>query len=265
MRKRQRDKGTASGRRPGGAPAAARVATVLAMMALSSASAWSQSAEEVIRRMEANQTHGTSYIEGRMIVRDRFGSRTSSFEMYSEGEENVLVEFTSAAEAGQKVLRTQDEIYLFYPDAAELIRLQGAALRESMLGSDVSYEDMTGNRGILDTYRATLAGRETVRGFDCFVVDLEATSRDVAYPRQKVWVDSELFVMRRSEQYALSGRLLKEIVVTELMERSGLVFPAAMTISDTLKANSGTEFIVDEARIGIRLPPNIFSLEELTW
>lgn len=226
---------------------------------------FAQSAEEVIRRMEANQTHETSYIEGRMIITDRFGSRTSSFEMYSEGEENVLVEFTSAAEAGQKVLRTEDEIYLFYPDASELIRLQGSALRESMLGSDVSYEDMTGNRGILDTYRATLSGIERIRGYDCFVVELEATSRDVAYPRQRVWIDSDLFVMRRSEQYALSGRLLKEIVVTELMERSGRIFPSAMTISDTLKANSKTEFIVDEAEIGLRLPPNIFSLEELTW
>ena len=226
---------------------------------------FAQSAEEVIRRMEVNQTHDTSYIEGRMIITDRFGSRTSSFEMYSEGEENVLVEFTSPGEAGQKVLRTEDEIYLFYPDAAELIRLQGSALRESMLGSDVSYEDMTGNRGILDTYQATLLGRETVRGYDCYVVELEATSRDVAYPRQRLWIDSDLFVMRRSEQYALSGRLLKEIVVTDLMERSGRVFPSAMTISDTLKANSSTEFLVDKAEIGIRLPRNIFSLEELTW
>jgi hypothetical protein len=236
------------------------IATILGGIPL-----FAQSAEEIIRRMEANQTHETSYIEGRMIISDRFGSRTSSFEMYSQGEENVLVEFTSAAEAGQKVLRTEDEIYLFYPDAAELIRLQGSALRESMLGSDVSYEDMTGNRGILDTYRATLSGRETIRGFDCFVVELEATSRDVAYPRQRLWIDSGLFVMRRSEQYALSGRLLKEIVVTDLMERSGRIFPSAMTISDTLKANSSTEFIVDEAEIGLRLPPNIFSLEELTW
>ncbi len=227
--------------------------------------AGAQSAEDVVRRMEANQTHETSEIQGRMVITDRFGSRTSSFRMWSEGEEKVLVEFTGAAEAGQKILRTEDEIYLYYPDASELIRLQGSALRESMLGSDVSYEDMTGNRGLLDTYRVSLEGRETIRGFDCFVVEMEATSRDVAYPRQRIWVDSRLYVLRRSEQYALSGRLLKETEVTELMERSGKIFPSALTISDTLKSNSSTAFIIDEARIGVRLPPNIFSLEELTW
>jgi outer membrane lipoprotein-sorting protein len=200
-----------------------------------------------------------------MVIHDRFGQRTSEFIMYARGEEEALIEFTSASEAGQKVLRTEDEIYLFYPDAAELIRLQGAALRQSMLGSDVSYEDMTGNRGYLDTYEVELGGRERIDGRPCYVLELEATSRDVAYPRQKMWVDAELYVMRRAEQYALSGRLLKVVEVQELMREAGKVFPSHMTIRDQLKQDTRTEFVIEEAEIGIDLPPRIFSVEELTW
>ena len=242
-----------------------RIALLTLVALLPAVAAPAQNAEEIIRRLEANQTHATSRVEGRMVIHDRFGRRTTELIMYARGTDDALIEFTSAEEAGQKVLRTGDEIYLFYPDASELIRLQGAALRQSMLGSDISYEDMTGNKGYLDSYDVRLTGREEVDGNPCNVLELEATSRDVAYPRQKLWVDAELYVMRRAEQHALSGRLLKVMEVEELMQRDGKVFPSHITIRDQLKQNTRTEFIIEEARINIDLPNRIFSVEELTW
>ncbi len=242
-----------------------RMALLMFIVLLPVLGAAAQSAEEIIRRLEANQTHETSRVEGRMVIHDRFGRRTTEFIMFARGTDDALIEFTSAEEAGQKVLRTGDEIYLFYPDASELIRLQGAALRQSMLGSDVSYEDMTGNRGYLDTYDVRVTGREEIDGNACHVLELEATSRDVAYPRQKLWVDAELYVMRKAEQYALSGRLLKVMEVEELMRQDGKIFPSHITIRDQLKQDTRTEFIIEEARINIDLPSRIFSVEELTW
>ncbi|MFP4373325.1 MAG: outer membrane lipoprotein-sorting protein [Spirochaetaceae bacterium] len=242
-----------------------RIALLALMALVPVVGALTQSAEEIIRRLEANQTHETSRTEGRMVIHDRFGRRTTEFIMFARGSDDALIEFTSAEEAGQKVLRTDDEIYLFYPDASELIRLQGAALRRSMLGSDVSYEDMTGNKGYLDTYDVRVSGREEIDGNSCHVLDLEATSRDVAYPRQTLWVDAELHVMRRAEQYALSGRLLKVMEVKELMRQDGKIFPAHITIRDKLKRNTHTDFVIDDARINIDLPARIFSVEELTW
>jgi outer membrane lipoprotein-sorting protein len=242
-----------------------RTALLIFIALLPVLGAAAQSAEEIIQRLEANQTHETSRVEGRMVIHDRFGRRTTEFIMFARGTDDALIEFTSVEEAGQKVLRTGDEIYLFYPDASELIRLQGAALRQSMLGSDVSYEDMTGNRGYLDTYDVRLTGREEIDGNACHVLELEATSRDVAYPRQKLWVDAELYVMRKAEQYALSGRLLKLMEVEELMRQDGKIFPSHITIRDQLKQDTRTEFIIEEARINIDIPNRIFSVEELTW
>jgi len=223
------------------------------------------SAEEIITRLEENQTHETSRVVGRMVIHDQFGRRTSTFVMYTRGSDDALVEFTSSDEAGQKVLRTEDEIYLFYPDASELIRLQGSALRQSMLGSDVSYEDMTGNKSFLDNYDVELAGTERVSGTRCYVVEVEATSRDVAYPRQTLWIDTEDFALRKAEQYALSGRLLKVMSVQELMRQDDKVFPSHIVVEDQLKQDTSTEFIIEEAEIGVDLPPRIFSVEELTW
>ncbi|MFW5801970.1 MAG: outer membrane lipoprotein-sorting protein [Spirochaeta sp.] len=221
--------------------------------------------EEIIERMEENQTHETSRMEGRMIISDRFGDRTSTFEMYSEGSERFLVEFTSPNEEGQRVLRRDDSLYLFYPDARETIRIQGAALRDSLLGSDISYEDMTGGRGLAENYSFELIGEETVQDHTVYKVELSAGTTDVAYPTQIYWIDTEQFVLRKSEQYARSGRLLKTTEILETMERGEYLFPSRIRITDETRRSSGTVMEIAEAEVDIDLPDDTFSLERLTW
>lgn len=223
------------------------------------------SAEEIIRRLEEHRTYDTSRAEMTMTISDRFGERESTMTAYSRGAEEALIEFTSPGERGQKVLRTEDEIYLYYPDAAELVRLQGAALRESMLGSDVSYEDLTGGKTLLDTYEVSLEGEEEIDGHATYRVDLEARGRNVPYPRQTLWVDAELFVARRTEQYALSGRHLKTVSASQIEMIDGIPVPREQVISDELKRNSSTTVRIDSLEIGVSLDDSIFSLEELSW
>src|SRR5512137_1984634 len=89
-----------------------------------------QTAEEIVARLQANQVFRTSRIEGVMTVTDRFGTKETRFVSYARGDADALIQFTSPEEKGQKILRTKDEIYLYYPDAEEVIRLQGAAFRD---------------------------------------------------------------------------------------------------------------------------------------
>ena len=238
---------------------------VVIVSMITAVSAYSQSAEDIIRRVEENQIHDTVKIEGKMIITDRFGEKVSSFISYARGSEEMLLEFTSKPEAGQKILRTEDEIYLYYPDAEEVIRMQGAALRESVLGSDFSYEDMTGEKSILDSYRASLQGSESIDGHDCYKIELDAKSRDVPYPRQIVWIDKELYVDRKAHKFSLAGELLKEMRIEEIEKIEGKYIPTDIIMEDQLKSDSSTELIIEEIDINIPLDPSLFSLEELTW
>ncbi len=241
-----------------------QIILVLAMM-LTVPAAWAMTAQDIIERMEENQTHSTSIMEGRMVISDRFGDRESTYIAHTEGAGRFLVEFTSRYEEGQRILRRDDSLYLYYPDARETIRLQGAALRDSLLGSDVSYEDMTGGRGILDDYDAKLLGEESVGGAQAYMIELNAKTAAVAYPKQIIWVDAEEFVMIKGEQYARSGRLLKVTEVLETMDVDGFRFPSRIRVTDQTRRSQGTLMVVESAQIGVDLPANIFSLEELTW
>ncbi|KKW29056.1 MAG: putative outer membrane protein involved in lipoprotein sorting [Parcubacteria group bacterium GW2011_GWB1_52_7] len=78
-------------------------------------------------------------------------------------------------------------------------------------------------------------------------------------------MDTELLVFRRVHKFARSGTLLKEIEVNEIRRVQGRNVAARMTLKDTLKRGSSTEFALADIEIEKPLPPKIFSLGELTW
>ena len=245
-----------------------RVRTFLIVAALLAASALlaaAETAEEIVARLQANQVFRTSRMQGVMTVTDRFGAKETRFVSYARGEAEALIEFTSTEEKGQKILRTKDEIYLFYPDAEEVIRLQGAAFRDAVLGSDMSYEDLTGGKTLLETYRVSLEGTEAVDGAECHRIRMEARTRNVAYPVQVMWVDPKLWVARKMQQFSLAGRLLKEISLGDFKAVAGRTVATRMVLEDKLKKNSRTVFVVERIEVDIPLDPKLFTLENLSW
>lgn len=222
-------------------------------------------ANEIIGEMDRLSTFETTYLTGSIQTTDRFGTKTSRFNSWSQGKKDSLIEFTSVAERGQKILRTEGSLYLFYPDAEQLIRMQGAALRQSMLGSDISYEDMTEEKTTLDNYEAKLEGEESFKNRDCYVLLLTAKSRSVAYPMQKIWVDKQTFLVWKAEYSTKQGRLLKEMEVLETFNVENRVLPKQSKIEDKMKKNSFTLMTIDSFEANPQLDKRIFTLENLTW
>ena len=223
------------------------------------------SADEIIGEMDRLSTFETTYSTGSIQTTDRFGTKTTLFKSWSQGKNDSLIEFTSKAERGQKILRTEGSLYLFYPDAEQLIRMQGAALRQSMLGSDISYEDMTEEKNTLDNYTAKLEQGETFKENACFVLTLTAKNRSVAYPIQKIWVDKQSYLVWKAEYSTQAGRLLKEMEVLETFVSGNRVLPKQSKIEDKMKKDSSTLMSVDSFEANPRLDKTLFTLENLTW
>ncbi|MCK9482582.1 MAG: outer membrane lipoprotein-sorting protein [Bacteroidia bacterium] len=222
-------------------------------------------AEEIVEKMDSLSTFDTTHSTGSIQTTDRFGTKITLFNFWSQGKKDSLIEFTSKAERGQKILRTEGSLYLFYPDAEQLIRMQGAALRQSMLGSDISYEDMTEEKTTLDNYQVKLEKEELFKEQDCYVLTLTAKSRSVAYPVQKLWVDKQTFLVWKGEYYTKQGRLLKEMEVLKTFSVGDRVLPKESKIEDKMKKNSFTIMSVDSFEANPKLDKKIFTLENLTW
>ncbi len=240
-------------------------AVILALVLGGAGGLYAQSAEEIVARMDGVQSFQTSRQEGRVITTDRFGVKEVDFLAWSRGNAEFLIEFTSAAERGQKILRTSSELFLYYPDAQELIRLQGAALRQSMMGSDISYEDMTEGKDTLSKYDAALLGEEEVEGLECFVIKLVAKTRKVPYPRQTLWVEKGSFLPRKALYFSRTEKLLKEMRVLETRSIGAKVMITRMVWEDKTKSDSSTELVIKEAEVDFPLEEDFFSLDRLSW
>ncbi|MFA5570092.1 MAG: outer membrane lipoprotein-sorting protein [Sphaerochaetaceae bacterium] len=238
---------------------------LLILLLISIASLPALSADEIIQKMDEHQDFSSTIIKGSITRRDRFGELTSTYTAWAQGSDTFLLEFTSPAERGQKILRLDNQLYLFYPSAQELIRLQGSALRQSLIGSDLSYEDMSSHKNTLDVYDAKLLSSEIFNGRQCYVIELSSKKRNVAYPIQKMWVDATHYSLVKSEAFTASGRHLKSIEVEKTMMINNSVIAQKTLVIDQLKKNSSTTLEILSIEVDVPIEAHLFTLQNLRW
>lgn len=224
-----------------------------------------ESVESIVRKLEANQVFDTSRMEARLRVTNRFGVAESSFRAYARKGGDTLVEIVSGPDRGQKVLRQGPNVYLYFPEAEDVVWLKGSALKDSMMGSDFSYEDLTKDGTILGRFDATLEGTESLDGAECYRVRLVAKTRGEPYAREDLLVDARQFVTRKATLFSASGKAIRELVAGDVRAVSGKNVPHTTTMRDLLKKDSVTEMTIGKIEIGIPLSDDYFNREELSW
>ncbi|MGL1892841.1 MAG: outer membrane lipoprotein-sorting protein [Spirochaetaceae bacterium] len=221
---------------------------------------FSQSAEDIIRKVDENSTFDTYRASGKVVIEGKYGKRTSDFIAYAKGADDSIIEFTSGEEEGQKIFKTEDDLYIKYPYAEEIQRLS----RKKTLGA-VSYDEMSGERNTLKNYKVKIIREEKFDGADVWVIQMIAKTSKVAHYKQDVFVDKSNFVPVKILYYSKSGKLTKEMVALRV-EKIGNKFMATNSlITDKLKRNNSTESFIDDIEIDIELDDDLFSLDELSW
>jgi outer membrane lipoprotein-sorting protein len=219
-----------------------------------------QDASKILETVDKNMSSKNRIFESDMIINGRRSSRTIGSRTYSEGDRKSFTEYLSPArEQGTKMLKLEDQLWIYSPSTDRIIQISGHMLRQSVMGSDLSYEDMMDDRKLTDIYTATVAGHEEVDGRDTYVLDLTAIVADVAYYSQKIWVDFERFVPLKQEMFAKSGQLLKRTTLSDVQKVQGRWFPMTMVYKDMLKDGSGTEFRITSAKFDQEIPEYIFT------
>jgi hypothetical protein len=114
-------------------------------------------------------------------------------------------------------------------------------------------------------YRIVSGENETLGRFNCRVLTLEAITTEVTYPRMKVWI-SEDNLLRKSEDYSLSGQLLRTSGIRGYYNINGRFVPREILFVDEQrfalingrKVNEMTTVTITQPSFG-RLPDSSFS------
>jgi len=216
--------------------------------------------ESVLEKVDRNMSSRNRITESEMIINGKRTSRTITAKTWSEGTEKSFTEYLSpASEKGTKMLKLEGRLWIYSPSTDRTIQISGNMLRQSVMGSDLSYEDMMDDRKLQDIYEEKLTGNELIDGRNTLVIELTAKVEDVAYYSQKMWVDSERYVPLKQEMFAKSGQLLKRLEYKDVRNISGRWFPYTVTYKDMLKDGKGTEFRMTSIQFDQVIPDYIFT------
>ena len=238
--------------------------TITCLSTSTSLTAQTPSGDEILKKIDMNMASNTQILTSKMVIHGRRGTRTVVSRSWSEGESKGFTEYLSPArEKGTKMLKLEDKLWIYSPSTDRIIQISGHMLRQSVMGSDLSYEDMMEDSRLRNKYEATVESSEKVDDRDCWIVELTATTDDVSYDKMKLWVDKERWVPLKEELYAKSGKLLKKLELKDVTHIDGRWFPKRLIFKDMLKNGDGTEFIIEDIEFNKEIPEFIFSKASL--
>ena len=219
------------------------------------------SADDIMKAMDENLNAESRIITSKMVVRGRRSSRTIESKNWVVGTDLAFTEYLSPPrEAGTKMLKLGDKLWTYSPQTDRVIQISGHMLRQSVMGSDMSYNDMMEDRPIEELYDATIEGSAKVGGRDHWIMVLDAKVKGLSYPKRRSWVDKEYLLPIKEELYAKSGKLLKTALLHGIKKVQGRWFPSKFVYKDELKRNSkGTEWIIDNIEFNKKIPESRFS------
>jgi outer membrane lipoprotein-sorting protein len=234
------------------------------MLLCISLNAQNPSAREIIEKVDKNMSAESRVFTSKMVIHNRRNTRTIESKSWSIGENKSSTEYLSPPrEQGTKMLKLDNQLWIFSPSTDRIIQISGHMLRQSVMGSDLSYDDMMEDPHLLNHYTGVLEGEEKLNGILCWIIALSANTPDVAYQSQKIWVDKDRFIPLKKELYAKSGVLLKKMELSEVKQIQGRWFPMKFLFKDVLKEGDGTEFIIEEINFNTAIPDYIFSKASL--
>jgi outer membrane lipoprotein-sorting protein len=221
-------------------------------------------ADEIVARLDRNTVAGSMHYEAKMTISLGGQVRTKEFRGWAEGEDKAYIEFTAPArDRDTRFLKLSDEMWMWLPEVGKSTKLSGHMLRQSLMGSDFSYSDAASNSRLEDDYSFERAGTDTVGGTTAVVLELTALRSDVAYARQRVWVDTTEFIPLRVEYYAASGKLLKEMRVEDFRSIDGRNFPTRVRMVNRLRTDTWTEMDFTTVELDPSVPSVVFDRSHL--
>lgn len=220
-------------------------------------------AEEIIQKRDDNEYIRSSYAEATMIISQGGRRIEKSMVMYSL-EKNGLVEFTNPADRGTKYLKRDDNLWMLFPDAEDIVKISGHMLEQGFMGSDFSYQDMMESDKLTELYTFALLEEDTFNDRPCYVLEAIAVpGQKVSYYRRVSWIDKERFIGLKEELYAESGRLLKTNEVEEIEQIDNRWLPVKMVMENKLRRDTYTRFIINKIELNPELDESMFSLQSL--
>ena len=201
---------------------------------------------ELLRRADSLASYRDSDFSAEYtITEDRPGSArtvtTAGVFRRDARDTFVIVVMSPAANRGQGYLKQGGTLWFYDPQRRRFNTTSSASRFQNTSARNSDFTRST----LAEDYRVTGGADVALGRFRCRLLTLEAVSGEVTYPRMRVWI-SEDGLVRKTEEYSLSGQLMRTTAIPNYHEVAGRFVPREALIVDALRGATVNGVFVNE-------------------
>ena len=156
-----------------------------------------------------------------------------------------------------KYPQKDDDRWLFMPALDLVKRIAASDKRSSFVGSDFTYEDVSGRDLSEDTF--SIVREESIGDRACYVLRSEPKDpKSADYSYKLSWIDKTTFLPLREEYYDVRGELYKIFTAEEIKEIAGLPTIVKRKM-ENVKNKHQSIVIYEQAEYNLSLAKDLFS------
>lgn len=251
---------------------------VLGLALLTAAApAFAESADEIIKK-----AHLAAYYAGKdgsaqmlMKVYQKGATKPISklfqmlkLDMEEGGQQRFFVFFQRPSDISRtaflvhKFIDQDDFRRLYIPASDKVLAIAGSRKQDPFMGSDFSYEDVSGRHYSRDTH--TLLGEEQLDGRKVYVTESVPKVEEPKIAKMKAWIDAQTYLPLKVEFYNHEGKVYKVYTSEKIVTLQGYPTIMKRTMVSPLEGTR-TELLVNpkNVRYDLGLKEALFSERSL--
>jgi len=180
-----------------------------------------------------------------------------------DGQAKTLTVFTKPAREKGTALLTHthksgpDEQWLYLPASKRVKKVASSNVGASFRGSQFTFEDITTQRR--ENYRFDLVATEKCGDKLCFVVDRTPQFDGSSYSRTRLYIDTEYFLIQKSDFFDLNKQLLKTMTATNYTKHENGVWRPELLVMENRQSKEKTELRTLKLQFDVGLKEKDFS------
>jgi len=241
------------------------IATMTPSFAGAQASAGTQDFTKMLKQADALVTFGGSDFSGvYSFVQESPGQGTSTKQamVFRRDKENtyLIVIVKPEEDKGKGYLKSGNNLWFYDPVSRRFTFTNAKDRFQNMnaRNSDFTRSNLAGDYSVVASIRQKL-GR-----FDCWVLDLEAKTDDVGFPKMKIWISDDGLV-RKTEDYSFSGQHLRTSAFPVYQRVGDRYVPDTVVILDELRGAMINGTFVKERTTYTIARPSLQRLPDATF
>lgn len=187
----------------------------------------------ILGRIDAQISYESDFSAQYTITQDRPGqgiSVTKAIMFRRDRDDKYLILIAEPdQDKGKGYLKIAGNMWLYDPKARGFTV---TSARDKFQGTNARVSDFT-QSSLAQEYRIVGNTQARLGVYDTQVYDLEASVSSATYPIRKIWVD-EHFLVRKAEDYSLSGQLMRTIAIPSYQRLGSQYVALSIVIVDAL-------------------------------